>query len=97
MTDKQRGGAGRGQGRYAGNDNYGRPKADYLTKIAAMDGKELYSECYSMIYQSARCANNPRADWHWMVDACYDEASKRDEKASIYCRAYDRCYAEHAG
>lgn len=50
------------QQRYAGKDNYGRPKADYLAKIAAIDDKALFSECYSMIYQSARCANNPRAD-----------------------------------
>lgn len=83
--------------RYAGNDIYGRPKADYLIKIAAMDDEKLGNECYSMIYQAARCNNNPRADWHWMVDACYDEAKKRDDKASIYCKAYNRCYADHAG
>jgi hypothetical protein len=82
--------------KYAGKDNYGRPKADYLTKIAAMDDDALEHECYSMIYQAARCANNPRADWHWMVDACYDEASKRGEKAPIYCKAYNECFADHA-
>ena len=84
-------------GKYAGNDNYGRPKAHYLTKIAAMDDKALHGECYGMIYQSARCNNNPGADWHWMVDACYDEAKKRDGKCSIYTRAYDQCYREHVG
>lgn len=83
-------------GKYTGNDNYGRPKADYLTKISAMDDEQLGSECYQMIYHSARCNNNPRADWHWMVDACYDEAKKRDEKASIYGFAYERCYRDHA-
>lgn len=82
---------------YEGKDNYGRPKSDYLVKIASMSADALYSECYSMIYQAARCANNPRADWHWMVDACYDEAKKRDPDATTYCRAYERCYAEHAG
>ena len=61
---------------YKGIDNYGRPKCDYLTKIAALDDKAFYDECYSMIYQAARCSNNLRADWHWMVDACYDEAKK---------------------
>jgi len=81
---------------YEGNDNYGRPKADYLAKLDAMDDEQLGRECYSMIYQSARCNNNPRADWHWMVDACYDEAAKRDEKGSIYCKAYDDCYKDHA-
>ena len=83
--------------KYQGNDNYGRPKAEYLAKIAGMDDKELGSECYQMIYHSARCANNHKADWHWMVDACYDEASKRDEDASIYSKAYKECYRDHAG
>jgi hypothetical protein len=82
--------------RYAGNDNYGRPKSEYLAKIAAMTDKELSRECYSMIYMSAFCANNPRADWHWMVNACYEESYKRDPSATIYCRAHDRCKAEHA-
>jgi hypothetical protein len=84
------------QTKYSGKDNYGRPKADYLAKIAVMDDKGLRSECYSMIYQAARCANNPRADWHWMADACYDEAHKRDPKAAIYVDAYNECYKDHA-
>ena len=82
--------------KYKGKDIYGRPKVDYLTKISEMDDAALYSECYSMIYQSARCANNHRADWHWMVDACYEEAQKRGDGAPIYSRAYKRCYAENA-
>lgn len=81
--------------KYAGNDNYGRPKADYLTKIAAMDDEELFSESYSMIYQAASCANNPRADWHWRVDACYDESAKRADGAPIYCRAHERCVKDN--
>lgn len=80
---------------YTGNDNYGRPKSVYLSKIAAMDDKDLGHECYSMIYQSVRCNNNPRADWHWMVDACYDEAKKRDDQASIYVKAYNRFYKDN--
>lgn len=83
-----------GQSRYEGVDNYGRPKADYLARIAAMDDKALKAETYSMIYQSARCANNPRADWHWQVDACYDECEKRP--GNLYQRAYDECYRDHA-
>ena len=84
-------------GSYIGNDNYGRPKIDYLEKIASMDDDALESECYSMIYQSALCDNNPRADWHWMVDACHDEASRRKKGAPIYSRAWERCYTDHAG
>jgi hypothetical protein len=81
---------------YEGVDNYGQPKADYLAKIKAMDDKALERECYAMIYQAARCANNHRADWHWMADACYDEASTRAEGAPIYVTAYERCFADHA-
>jgi len=83
--------------KYSGKDNYGRPKARYLGKISGMDDTTLSRECYNMIYHSARCANNPRADWHWMVDACYDEAKKRNTDANIYSKAFDRCYADHAG
>ena len=50
--------------KYSGKDNYGRPKSQYLKKLSEMDDEKLYSECYSMVYQAARCANNPKADWH---------------------------------
>lgn len=83
--------------RYAGVDNYGRPKTDYLTKLAAMNDEALYHECFQVIYQAARCHNNARADWHWMVDACYDEATRRSADGDIYRKAYDRCYAEQVG
>jgi len=79
---------------YTGNDNYGRPKVDYLAKIAAMTNEQLQDETEGMIYQSARCANNNRADWHWMVDACYDECERREDK-NIYKRAYDSIVAEY--
>lgn len=83
--------------KYEGEDNYGRPKSRYITELSSMDDEKLESECYSMIYQSARCANNPRADWHWMVNACYDETLKRDPEASIYNKAYKKCCRDHAG
>ena len=83
------------QDRYAGKDNYGRPKADYLADIATLDDDEFYRECYSMIYQSARCTNNLGADWHWMADACYDESKKRGGKSSIYGKAYMDCVRDN--
>lgn len=79
---------------FGGNDNYGRPKTQYLEKIAKMTDKELDSECYQIIYQAARCANNPRADWHWQADACYDEAKNRS-KPDIYSDAWTRCVKDH--
>jgi len=81
--------------KYEGNDNYGRPKSEYLEKIAAMGDEELQSETSSKIYMSAFCNNNPRADWHWMVDACYDECQKRD-KPDIYKKAYKEIASEYS-
>jgi len=81
--------------KYEGNDNYGRPKSAYLEKIAAMSDEKLQDETEGMIYQSARCSNNPRADWHWMVDACYDECQKRG-KPEIYKKAYQNIVSEYA-
>lgn len=82
--------------KYDGNDNYGRPKSEYIAALGEMSDAQLKSECYSMIYQSARCNNNPRADWHWMVDACHAEATSRD-CGHLYSEAYTECYRDHAG
>ncbi|MEQ8511194.1 MAG: hypothetical protein RLN67_02105 [Algiphilus sp.] len=79
---------------YTGTDSYGRPKSEYIEKLSLMDSESLSDECYSMIYQSARCGNNPRADWHWMVDACYDESERRG--GGIYDKAWKQCYRDHA-
>jgi sulfur transfer protein SufE len=73
--------------KYTGTDNYGKPKADYLTKLQAMNDKTLAQECESKIWLSAYVANNPRSDFHWQCDACYDECVRR-EKASIYELAF---------
>lgn len=83
-------------GNYTGNDNYGRPKSEYLAKIAKMTDDELQHETSSNIYMAAFCANNPRADWHWMVDACYEECEKREDK-NIYERAYKSIASEYGG
>ena len=79
---------------YEGNDNYGQPKSKYLESLAQLDEDKLYRECGSMIYMSAFCANNPRADWHWMADACYDECNKRG-KPEIYSNAWEQQVREH--
>jgi len=40
-------------GNYEGNDNYGKPKSEYLDKLKAMDDKELREE---HIYSQAHAA-----------------------------------------
>lgn len=79
---------------YAGNDNNGQPKSKYIDKLKEMTPAQLSNECYQMIYQSARCNNRPKADWHWMVDACSDECDYRGTP-EIYSRAYDRCVKDY--
>ncbi len=76
-------------------DNYGRPKSQYYDKLKAMSDGELERESYDMIYHSARCGNNPRSDYHWMVDACYSECLLRGKDRGIYEKAYKQCYADH--
>lgn len=65
----------------------------YKLKLESMTDEELFSETYDMIYQSARCNNNPKACWHWMVDACYDECVQRSP--DLYGKAWSKCYNTH--
>lgn len=73
--------------KYKGNDNSGKPKADYVAKLAGMDDAALLDEAKNKIWLSAYANNNPRSDYHWHADACYDECQSRG-KPEIYQRAY---------
>lgn len=73
--------------KYTGNDNYGNPKSEYVAKVAAMTDEELFKETEQKIWLSAYANNNPRSDYHWHVDACYDECKKRNN-VGLYERAY---------
>ena len=72
---------------YTGNDNYGKPKALYLEKINGMSNEDLQAECEKKMWLSAFANNNPRSDYHWMIDACYDECQGRNS-LEIYDKAY---------
>jgi len=72
--------------KYKGTDNYKKPKSEYLAKLVQMDNFELLKEAKSKIWLSAYAANNPRSDYHWHVDAIYDEC----KKSSIYTLAFKR-------
>ncbi len=75
--------------KYSGLDNYKQPKSDYLNKLANMDDNQLEVECGQMIWLSAYANNNPRSDYHWQCNACYDECMVRN-KENIYKRAYNK-------
>lgn len=79
--------------KYQGNDNYGKPKSEYIERIAALDDKKLEEECGSKIWLSAYANNNPRSDYHWHAQACYDECRRR-EKPEIYERAYKAAFQQ---
>jgi len=72
---------------YIGNDNYGKPKSEYLVRLSNMNDNELFEECKRKIWLSAYASNNPRSDYHWHCTACYDECLRR-EKVNIYDKAY---------
>jgi len=73
--------------KYLGNNNSGKPKSEYLEKLSLMTEAELTTQCESKIWLSAYANNNPRSDFHWQVDVCYDECERR-EKVQIYEQAY---------
>ena len=86
--------------KFQGNDNYGKPKKDYLDKLSKLSDEELFTECKDKIWLSAYANNNPRSDYHWQVDACMLESDKRHKKAeekSIYQEAFDKLYKEMFG
>ena len=71
-----------------GKDNAGHPRQEFADKIAAMSDEEFVKRAETLIWLSAYANNNPRSDYHWMADACYDEAARRG-KPELYKQAYD--------
>lgn len=72
-------------------DNNGHPSSDYVAKVAAMDDDALIAETSNKVWLSGYAANNPRSDYHWHVDALYDEA-KRRQKPWLYQRGWNKAY-----
>jgi len=64
---------------YKGNDNYDKPKTEYLEKLVAMDREELFEETKNKIWLSAYAANNSKSDYHWQCTACYEVAKKFED------------------
>lgn len=79
--------------KYTGNDNYGKPKSEYVTKVAEMTDHDLALECDKMIWLSAYAGNNPRSDYHWQCDVCYHECERRG-KPEIYSNAHEALVAD---
>ncbi len=70
---------------YQGNDNYKKPRLDYVRKVFAMTKDELFKATENMIWMSAYAANNRRSDYHWQCTACYDACK---QFPGLYDKAY---------
>ena len=62
---------------------------DYVKKLSKLTDDQLYDESKNYVWFSAYAHNNRRSDFHWMCDACYEEAKKRG-KPEIYTGAHAR-------
>lgn len=72
-----------------GTDNYGNLRQNFADRLAAADQAEYLRIAEERIWLSAYASNNPRSDYHWQADACYDEAKRRGEP-ELYRRAWER-------
>jgi hypothetical protein len=82
--------------RFVGKDNYGKPKSEYLDEISNMTNEELHKETRKKIWLSAYANNNPRSDYHWHVDALYEEWGRRGIPEG-YNKAYQEEYHANFG
>jgi hypothetical protein len=73
--------------KYSGKDNYGRLKSVFIEELKTTTEEMLFERCEHLIWLSSYAANNPRSDYHWQCDACYDECQRR-KKPEIYKKAY---------
>lgn len=74
--------------KYTGLDNYRKPRLQYCLKVWLMTDQQLFDETKSKIWLSGYANNNPRSDYHWHVDAIYDEWERRG-KIKEYSRAFE--------
>lgn len=66
-------------------------KETYASKLSEMDDRAFVEEVAERCWLSAFAGNNPRSNYHWQADACYDEA-KRRAKPWLYQRGWNKSY-----
>lgn len=82
--------------KYAGNDNYGRLRQDYILSLTTMTPEELFNETKDKMWLSAYANNNPKSDYHWQHEGCYDEWVRRGNREE-YGRAFKEVYKQEFG
>ncbi len=61
----------------------------YRATIAGFNDADFLKEAKDKVWLSAYASNNPRSDYHWQCDLCYDEAVRRGGvDAPLYNKAH---------
>lgn len=68
-------------------------KKNFADGLRSRSDKQLVDESANYVWLSGYAANNPRSDYHWKCDACYDEARRR-EKPWLYQRGWNQAYRQ---
>lgn len=69
-------------------DNKGNLRSDFTEMLAGLTDDDLVEKTEHYVWLSGYAANNPRSDYHWQCDACYDEANRR-QKPWLYQRGWN--------
>jgi hypothetical protein len=72
-----------------GRANNGAPRQEFADKLASLHDEDFEECTEKKIWLSAYANNNPRSDYHWQADACYEEAIRRG-RLNIYQRAWKK-------
>ncbi len=59
-------------------------KDEFVKKLQESSDEELRKTCSEYQWLSAYANNNPKSDYHWKVDCCYDECKARNKVDGIY-------------
>ena len=75
-----------------GKDNYGNLRQEFANKLASASDDHIMVIAEERIWLSAYASNNPRSDYHWQADACYDESVRRGStgEGSLYDQAWHK-------
>lgn len=79
-----------------GKDNYGKPRQEFADRLASADDEGFVKIAEDRIWLSAYANNNPRSDYHWQADACYDEAERRGQP-ELYKKAWEQASGMTSG
>lgn len=79
-----------------GYNTAGYSKEEWVAHLQEGSDIDLRKACAQYIWLSAYANNNPRSAYHWMCDAAYDEAKRRD-KVNIYNEEHTALMREAQG